>query len=75
MCVAEDADVGLFSFQKCLSVFGDLPAFIKNVPEGNTAACQLDHGLRRKSVLFIIIDIALARIIHKVSAASADTRL
>ncbi len=56
--VAEDADVRLFAIQKGSSVLRELPAFIQNMTDGDAAACQFDHGLGRKSALFIIIDVA-----------------
>jgi hypothetical protein len=28
------------------------------MPDGDAAACQFDHGLGRKSALFIIVDVA-----------------
>jgi hypothetical protein len=45
------------------------------MPYGGDDSSAADHAHARKSALFIIVDIALARIIHEVSAASADTRL
>jgi hypothetical protein len=56
--VAKDADVRSFAIQKGSTVFCELPAFIQNMTDGDAAACQFDHGLERKSALFIIIDIA-----------------
>ena len=58
MRVAKDADIGSFAIQKGSSVLRELPTFIQNMTDGNTAACQFDHGLGRKSALFIIIDVA-----------------
>jgi hypothetical protein len=56
--VAKDADVRSFAIQKCSSALCELPAFIQNVTDGDAPACQFDHGLGRKSDLFMIIDVA-----------------
>ena len=58
MRVAKDADIGSFAIQKGSSVLRELPAFIQNMTDGDTAACQFDHGLGRKSDLFLIVDVA-----------------
>jgi len=58
MCVAEDADVGLFSFQKCLPFCVHLPAFVQNVTDGNTATAQSDNPFGRIATASIAIDIA-----------------
>ena len=58
MCVAEDADIGLFAFKKCETFFCQLPAFVHNMTDRDAAACQFDHGLGRKPALVIAIHIA-----------------
>jgi len=55
--MAEDTDVWSFAIQKCSSTLCELSSFIQNMTDGDAAACQFDHGLGRKSTLFIIIDI------------------
>jgi hypothetical protein len=56
--VTKDADVWSFAIQKGSSVLRELPAFIQNMTDGDAVACQFDHGLGRKSALFIIVDVA-----------------
>jgi hypothetical protein len=56
--VAKDADVRSFAIQKGSSVFREFPAFIQNMTDGDTAACQFDHGLWWKPALFLIVDVA-----------------
>jgi hypothetical protein len=56
--VAKDADVRSFAIQKGSSVLGELSAFIQNMTDGDAETCQFDHGLGRKSTLFIIVDVA-----------------
>jgi hypothetical protein len=56
--MTKDADVWSFAIQKGSPVLRELPAFIQNMTDGDAAACQFDHGLGRKSALFIIIDVA-----------------
>jgi hypothetical protein len=58
MRVAKDADVRSFAIQKGSPVFRELPDFIQNMTDGDAVAGQFDHGLRRKSALFIIVDVA-----------------
>ena len=58
MCVAKDADIGLFAFKKCETFFCQLPAFVHNMTDRDAAACQFDHGLGRKPALVIAIHIA-----------------
>ena len=58
MCVAKDADIGLFAFKKCSSFFRQFPAFIQNMTDGDAEACQVDHGLGRKPALVIATHIA-----------------
>jgi hypothetical protein len=73
--MTKDAEVWLVFLEERSSVLRELPAFIQHMTDGDAVACQFDHDLGRKSALFIIVDVALARIIPEVSAASADTRL
>jgi len=56
--MAKEADVRPFAIQKGSSVLREFPAFIQYMTDGDAAACQFDHGLGRKSALFIIIDVA-----------------
>jgi len=58
MRMTKDAEVWLGFLEKHSSVLRELPAFIQNMTDGDAAACQFDHGLGRKSALFIIIDVA-----------------
>lgn len=58
MRVAKDADVRLLTIQKGSPVFGELPALIHNMTDGDAKAGQFDHGLFRKPALFEPIDIA-----------------
>jgi hypothetical protein len=56
--MAKDADVRSFAIQKGSSGLREFPAFIQNMTDGDTAACQFDHGPGRKSALFLIVDVA-----------------
>jgi hypothetical protein len=56
--VSKDADIWMFTLQERPPFFGHLPAFIQYMTDGNAAAFQLNHGLGRKSALFIIVDVA-----------------
>ena len=58
MCVAEDADIGLFAFKKCETCFCQLPTFVHDMTDRDAVACQFDHGLGRKPALVIAIHIA-----------------
>ena len=58
MGVAEDADIWMFVLQERSSFFRQFPTFIQNMTDGDTAACQFDHGLGRKPALVIAIHIA-----------------
>ena len=58
MRMAKDAEVWLVFLEERSSFFRQLPAFVQNMTDGDAAACQFDHGLGRKSALFIIVDVA-----------------
>src|SRR5438046_9952644 len=52
--LARAADVRSFAIQKGVAVLRELPTVIRNMTDGDAAACQLDHGLGRISALFTI---------------------
>ena len=58
MRMAKDAEAWLVFLEERSSFFRQLPAFVQNMTDGDAAACQFDHGLGRKSALFIIVDVA-----------------
>ena len=58
MRMTKDADIGLFAFKKCETFLYQLPAFVHDMTDRDAAACQFDHGLGRKSTLFIRVDVA-----------------
>ena len=58
MRMTKDAEVWLAFLEKHSSVLREFPAFIQNMTDGDTAACQFDHGLGQKPALFLIVDIA-----------------
>lgn len=59
--MAKDADARSFAIQKSAPVLRELPAFVQNMPDGDAAACQFDHGLWWRPTLFESIDIAGGR--------------
>ena len=58
MRMTKDAEVWLAFLEKHSSVLREFPAFIQNMKDGDTAACQFDHGLWWKPALFLIVDVA-----------------
>jgi len=59
MRVTEDADIGVFTFKTCAVVCRHLPAFVQNMTDGDAAACQFGHDLRRQSTLVEPINIVV----------------
>src|SRR5690349_21242675 len=57
--VTEDTDIGVFTFKRCAAVFRHLPAFVQNMTDGDAAACQFDHDLRRQFTLVEPINIVV----------------
>ena len=58
MRMAKDAEVWLVFLEERSSFLRQLPTFVQKMTDGDAAACQFDHGLGRKSALFIIVDVA-----------------
>ena len=59
MRMAEDAHFGLNTFEKSAALFRQLlPAFVKDVSNGNATAGQHDHCLGREPAPLVVIDIA-----------------
>jgi len=56
--VTENIDVGLCAIQKGSPISRELSAFIQNMTNGYTEACQFDHNLRRIYALFTVINVA-----------------
>jgi hypothetical protein len=58
MRMTKDTEVWLFFLKERSAVFRQLPACIQNMTNSDAAAGQFDHGLGRKSALFIIVNVA-----------------
>jgi hypothetical protein len=58
MRMTKDAEVWLVFLEERSSFFHQLPTFIQNMTDGDAAAGQFDHGLGRKSALFIIVNVS-----------------